>query len=154
MRKAFRTQDRPACAMPLPDDLSDCLVLNTVAAARTLLRRNDARLKPFGITVQQFALLAAIRFHPDEPVTTLTQRVLLDRTSLTRNLDVLERKGLVRRRSGTTGNVRLCELTKQGNTVLARVAPEWKRARSKLMDGVSERDAEAYLRVAKYFSRL
>jgi DNA-binding MarR family transcriptional regulator len=140
--------------MPLPDDLADCLVLNTVAAARTLLRRNDARLKPFGITVQQFALLAAIRLHPDEPVAKLTQRVLLDRTSLTRNLDLLERKGLVRRRSGTTGNVRLCELTKEGNAVLDRVVPEWKRAGSRLMDGVSERDAEAYLRVARYFSRL
>ncbi len=83
--------------MQMPDDLFRCLVLNTVAAARTLLRRYDAKLKPFGVTVQQFSLLAAIRFHPGEPVATLAQRVFLDRTSLTRNLDLLERKGLARR---------------------------------------------------------
>ena len=61
--------------MTLPNDLSKCLVLNTIAAARTLLRRYDAKLKPFGVTAQQFWLLAAIRFYPGEPVATLAQRV-------------------------------------------------------------------------------
>jgi DNA-binding MarR family transcriptional regulator len=139
--------------MPLPDDLSKCLVLNTVAAARTLLRRYDAELKPFGVTVQQFSLLAAIRFHPGEPVMTLAQRVFLDRTSLTRNLDLLERKGLVRRLSGAAGNVRLCELTKQGDTVLDRLLPEWQRSKSELMEGLSDRAAEIFLRVAKHLSQ-
>ncbi|MBS7738994.1 MULTISPECIES: MarR family transcriptional regulator [unclassified Chelatococcus] len=135
--------------MPLPDDLSQCLVLNTVAAARSLLRRNDAKLKPFGVTVQQFSLLAAIRFHPDEPVATLAQRVLLDRTSLTRNLDRLERKGLMRRIEGKAGNARVCELTEQGNLLLDRLLPEWQRSRGKLMEGLSDEDVGSYLRVSR-----
>lgn len=139
--------------MPLPDELSNCLVLNTIAAARTLLRRNDARLKPFGVTVQQFSLLAAIRFHPGEPVATLARRVLLDRTSLTRSLDLLERKGLVRRASGTTGNARLCELTRKGDAVLDRLLPKWQQSKSELMKGLSGQDAETYLRVAKRLSQ-
>lgn len=142
-----------ARAMPLPDDLSNCLVLNTIAAARTLLRRNDARLKPFGVTVQQFSLLAAIRFHPGEPVATLAQRVFLDRTSLTRNLDLLERKGLVRRVSGTTGNARLCKLTRQGDAVLDRLLPKWQQSKSEFMKNLSGQDAETYLRVAKHLSQ-
>lgn len=137
-------------AMALPDDLSKCLVMNTIAAARTLLRRYDAKLKPFGVTAQQFWLLAAIRFHPGEPVATLAQRVLLDRTSLTRNLDLLERKGLVRRASGAVGNARLCELTESGDTVLDRLLPEWQQAQSELMEGLSNQDAETYLRVARH----
>lgn len=139
--------------MPLPDDLSQCLVLNTIAAARTLLRRYDARLKPFGVTVQQFALLAAILLHPGEPVATLAQRVLLDRTSLTRNLDLLERKGLVRRVSGTAGNARLCELTEQGDMALDRLLPEWQQSKSELMEGLSPQATETYLRVAKHLSQ-
>lgn len=139
--------------MPLPDELSECLVLNTIAAARTLLRHNDTKLKPFGVTVQQFSLLAAIRFHPGEPVATLALRVFLDRTSLTRNLDLLERKRLVRRVSGTTGNARLCELTRQGDAVLDRLMPQWQRSRSELMKGLSRQDAETYLRVAKHLSQ-
>lgn len=139
--------------MPLPDDLSKCLVLNTIAAARTLLRRYDAKLMPFGVTVQQFSLLAAIRLHPGEPVMTLAQRIFLDRTSLTRNLDLLERKGLVRRLSGATGNVRLCELTEEGDTVLDRLLPEWQQSKSELMEGLSDHDAETFLRVAKHLSK-
>jgi DNA-binding MarR family transcriptional regulator len=118
-----------------------------------LLRRGDAKLKPFGVTVQQFSLLAAIRFYPGEPVATLAPRVFLDRTSLTRNLDLLERKGLVRRISGATGNLRLCELTDQGVTLLDRLLPEWLRSGSELMEGISGQDAEAYLRVAKQLSQ-
>ncbi|SJZ69491.1 DNA-binding transcriptional regulator, MarR family [Enhydrobacter aerosaccus] len=139
--------------MKLPDDLSKCLILNTVAAARTLLRRHDAQLKPFGVTVQQFALLAAIRFHPGEPVAALAQRVLLDRTSLTRNLDLLERKGLVRRASGTVGNVRLCELTGQGDRLLDRLLPEWEQANSALRKGLSGKDEATYLKLAKHFAQ-
>lgn len=139
--------------MSLSDDLSKCLVLNTIGAARALLRRNDARLKPFGVTVQQFALLAAIRLNPGAPVATLAQRVLLDRTSLTRNLDLLERKGLVRRTAGTIGNARLCELTRRGDTLLDRLLPEWQQARSQLLERLTDQDIATYLRVAKYLSR-
>ncbi|MEO7065471.1 MAG: MarR family transcriptional regulator [Rhodanobacter sp.] len=139
--------------MSLPNDLSNCLVLNTIAAARTRLRLYDAKLKPFGVTVQQFWLLAAIRFYPGEPVAALAQRVLLDRTSLTRNLDLLERKELVRRTSGSVGNARLCELTEQGDSVLDRLMPEWQRAQSELMDGLSDHDVETYLRVARHLSQ-
>ncbi|MEO7069494.1 MAG: MarR family transcriptional regulator [Nostocoides sp.] len=140
-------------AMSLPDDLSNCLILNTIAAARTRLRLYDAQLKPFGVTVQQFWLLAAIRAHPGEPVAALAQRILLDRTSLTRNLDLLERKGLVRRISGPVNNARLCELTEPGNNVLERLRPEWQRAQSALWDGLSDHDAETYLRVARRLAR-
>lgn len=139
--------------MPMPDDLSKCLVLNTIVAARTLLRRYDAHLKPFGVTVQQFALLAAIRFNPGEPVAMLAQRVALDRTSLTRGLDLMESKGLVRRVSGVSGNIRLCELTTDGDALLDRLLPEWQRSKDELMEGLSEEDAGTYLRVAKHLSQ-
>ncbi|NNU62956.1 MarR family winged helix-turn-helix transcriptional regulator [Ochrobactrum soli] len=107
-------------------------------------------LKPYGITAQQFWLLAAIRYHPAESVMTLSQRVALDRTSLTRNLDLLERKGLVRRIAGVIGNARHCELTEAGNTLLDRLLPEWQQIQSQIMEGLSDDDAETYLRVAKH----
>lgn len=136
----------------MPEDLSKCLVLNTIAAARSLLRRYDAKLKPFGVTVQQFSLLAAIRFNPGEPVAVLAERVLLDRTSLTRNLDLLENKGLVRRIHGLSGNARVCELTEQGNELLDRLQPEWQRSKDELMEGLPDGDSETYLRIAKHLS--
>lgn len=139
--------------MSLPDELADCLVLNTVAAARTLLRRGDAGFRPFDVTVQQFSLLAAIRFNPETPVAVLARRIHLDRTSLTRNLDLLEQKGLVERVPGADGNARLCRLTDTGGVLLDRLLEVWKRAQTDLLAGFNEMEAETYLRIVKHFAR-
>ncbi len=138
--------------MNLPEDLARCLVLNTVSAARTLLRRYDAKLKPYGVTVQQFSLLATIRYHPGEPVASLAHKVSLDRTSLTRNLDLLESKGLIRR-AQASGPARICELTETGETLLDQLLVEWQQAQAGLLSRLTDTDAETYLRVAKLLSK-
>lgn len=126
--------------------LSRCLVLNTVSAARSLLRRYDVKLKPYGVTVQQFSLLAAIRFHPGETASQLAQRVSLDRTSLGRNLDLLEGKALVRR-TPHSGNIRICELTQTGAELLDQLLPEWRAGQDQVLPGLSEEDASTFLRI-------
>lgn len=128
-----------------------CLVLNTVSAARILLRRYDQELKAYGVTVQQFALLSLIRMHPSEPVAGLAHRVALDRTSLTRNLDLLEKKGLVQRVAGA-GNARRCVLTPAGERLQDELHREWLRAQNHLQSRVTAEEADTYLRVAKALS--
>jgi DNA-binding MarR family transcriptional regulator len=139
--------------MSLPDDLANCLVLNTVAAARALVRRYDAELKPFGVTVQQFSLLAAIRYNPGATVGVLSSRIHLDRTSLIRNLDRLEGKGLVRRLDRAGGNARVSELTEEGEVLLDRLIVEWQAAQAALKESGSPEETEAYLKISKRFSR-
>lgn len=139
--------------MHIPSDLSECLMLNTVAATRAMLRRYDAQLKPFGATVQQFALLVAIEQHPCESVTHLAQRVYMDRTSLIRSLALLEKRQLVRRIATATGNMRYFELTEQGRHLLEQMIPVWQAAQSQLMAGISPEDAQTYLRVARYLAQ-
>ena len=125
--------------------------MNTVVAARTLLRRYDAKLKPYGVTVQQFSLLGSIRYYPGMSVVEMAERVRIDRTSLTRNLDLLERKGLVRR-VAALGNARLCEVTEAGEQLLVDLIEEWKLAQAELMSELHADDAAAYLRVAKHMT--
>ena len=139
--------------MSLPDDLANCLVLNTVAAARALVRRYDAELKPFGVTVQQFSLLAAIRYNPGATVGVLSSRIHLDRTSLIRNLDRLEAKGLVRRTDNGGGNTRVSELTEEGEVLLDRLIVEWQAAQAALKGSNSPEETETYLKISKRFSR-
>lgn len=139
--------------MSLPDDLANCLVLNTVAAARALVRRYDAELKPFGVTVQQFSLLAAIRYNSGATVGVLSSRIHLDRTSLIRNLDRLEAKGLVRRLDSPGGNTRVSELTEEGEVLLDRLIAEWQAAQAVLKGSSSPEETETYLKISKRFSR-
>lgn len=138
--------------MSLPEDLSNCLVLNTVAAARALLRRYDAKLKPYGVTVQQFSLLAAIRYNPGAAVGVLSSRIHLDRTSLIRNLDRLEGKGLVRRVDSGGGNTRVSELTEEGEALLDRLIVEWQTAQTALKGSSSPEETETYLKIVRRFS--
>lgn len=138
--------------MLTPADLSDCLALNTVAAARTLLRRGDAALKPFGVTAQQFSLLAAINLYQGEPVTTIAQHIHLDRTSLTRNLNLLEKRKLVRRVAASAGNLRLCALTAEGEALLQVLLPVWEAARAEILQDIPPNAADIYLSLAKRFA--
>ncbi len=131
---------------------ANCLVLNTVSAARILLRRYDQQLKDYRVTVQQFALLSLIRMHPSEPVAGLAQRVALDRTSLTRNLDLLEKKGLIQRVAGA-GNARRCVLTPAGELLQDDLSREWHKAQNHLLSRVTAEEADTYLRVAKVLSK-
>ena len=77
--------------------------------------------------------------------------VRIDRTSLTRNLDLLERKGLVRR-VAAPGNARLCEVTEAGEQLLVDLIEEWKLAQAELMSELNADDAAAFLRVAKHMT--
>lgn len=135
--------------MTLPKALADCLIMNTVATSRALLKRWDARLKPYGVTVQQFFLLAAIRYLPGQPVMGLAERIALDRTSLTRNLDLLAKKGLIRRIAGLPGNQRVCELTAEGDTLLDPILEEWPGAYASVMKDITDEEAAIYLSVAR-----
>jgi hypothetical protein len=76
-------------------DFSRCLLLHTVMAARALSRRYDERMKPFGVTVAQFAVMMTVRRNAGQTVSAMAARIAMDRTTLSRNLDLLERKGLV-----------------------------------------------------------
>lgn len=135
--------------MTLPKALADCLIMNTVATSRALLKRWDVRLKPHGVTVQQFFLLSAIRFLPGQPVMGLAERIALERTSLTRNLDLLAKKGLIRRVAGMPGNQRVCELTPEGDALLNPILEEWPAAYASVMKDITEEEAAIYLSVAR-----
>ena len=140
------------CCMEDTNPYAKCLVLNTVSAARILLRRYDQQLKVYGVTVQQFALVSLIRMHPSEPVAGLAQRVALDRTSLTRNLNLLEKKGLIQRVAGA-GNARRCVLTPAGERLQDDLDREWLAAQNHLLSRVTADEADTYLRVARALSK-
>ena len=105
-----------------------CLCLHVQRAARALARRFDEVLRPVGITHGQFSLLNALNRPQPASITSVATLLAMDRTTLTANLKVLERKGLARvavdkedKRS------RRLSLTPAGKALLATAVPIWKR---------------------------
>jgi DNA-binding MarR family transcriptional regulator len=105
-----------------------CLCLHVQRAARALARRFDEALRPLDITHGQFSLLNALNRPEPASMTSVATLLAMDRTTLTANLKVLERKGLAKiaidkqdKRS------RRLSLAPAGQALLARAVPVWRR---------------------------
>jgi DNA-binding MarR family transcriptional regulator len=58
----------------------------------------------------------------------------MDRTTLTRNLKPLEKRGLVRVAEGDDRRVRVVTLTPRGRGALAAALPLWKKAQERVVE--------------------
>lgn len=112
------------------DDFTHCMVSNSRMAARAITRRYDAYVRPHGVTATQLSLLGAIRMLPGSTVSALADKRGFERTTLTRNLDKLEARGLVI--SHAKGRARVPELTPKGETLLDELLPLWRKAQEDL----------------------
>ena len=119
---------------PVDDDLTQCLVLNTRMAARAVTRRYDKALRPFGVTAAQFSILTSMVARPERSVTDMARSIAIDRTTLSRNLDLLVRKGLVSGHEADKGNGRLVALTNEGNDLVQKLLPQWRQAQAEMRE--------------------
>lgn len=126
-------------------DFADCLILNTIRTARAVSRRYDNQLSAFGVTVVQFSVLVTIREFEGMTINALAARMAMDRSTLTRNVDVLIRHGHVEKQETGKGNARTCRLTASGNALLDRLIPEWVAVRQKLRESLTGIDLLEYL---------
>jgi DNA-binding MarR family transcriptional regulator len=116
------------------DDFSLCMVSNTRMAARAITRRYDAYARQFGITSTQFSLLGVITASGAQTVTELAEARGFERTTLTRNLDRLEKMGLIESRPAEQGNGRICGLTQKGEELVAQLLPHWRKAQQEIRE--------------------
>jgi len=133
-------------------DFTTCLVFNTRMAARAVTRRYDGLLRPFGVTSAQFALLGGIKRGEGQSMTELAERNGIDRTSLTRNIDRLEKLGLIESRPAEKGNARICDLTEAGEAMVQKIVPLWVAAQAEMRDLLTAEDFAATLGVLKRLS--
>jgi DNA-binding MarR family transcriptional regulator len=116
-----------------PGDLELCMQVREVCACNGLRRVTrgvtalyDAALAPSGLKVTQLPILVALGSAGDLPITTLAGALALDRTTLTRNLHVLEQRGLVCvASSDDDARVRMASLTPGGAEALSGALARW-----------------------------
>ena len=97
-------------------------VVSVMRTADLLRRRMAALVEPFGITVQQFNVLRILRGGGPDGLPTLEvgARMVEETPGITRLMDRLEAKGLVRReRCPKDRRQHLCRITQEGLELLA-----------------------------------
>lgn len=98
-------------------------------ATRLVTQYYDTALAPAGLRVTQFSTLAILS-HVGDGMTMneLAERSGTDRTTLTRNLSVLEKQGLLTVRPGKDTRTRVVTITKAGQDKFKLAEPHWNKA--------------------------
>jgi DNA-binding MarR family transcriptional regulator len=124
-----------------------------VALMRTadlVRRRVAAVVEPHGITLQQFNVLRILRGGGDAGVPTLevADRMIEQTPGVTRLLDRLEAKELVRRqRCPKDRRQHLCWITPKGLAVLQKIDGVSLRAADHALKGLRAKDRETFVRL-------
>jgi DNA-binding MarR family transcriptional regulator len=123
---------------------SGCTCFRLRKAARCVTQIYDQHLGLLGLTVTQYSLLGHIRVHDGIAIGALAERLIMDPTTLTRNLKPLERRGLVAlARDPNDRRSRRLHLTDEGRSVFIEAKPLWARAQRQVEDALGNRGASA-----------
>jgi len=122
----FRTSPFLACR--------DCKCSALRRASRAVTQHYEASFRGTGLRATQFTVLATLAQTGPLPLTELADALVLERTSLTRNLQPLERRGLVKTLSDADQRVRRIAITTKGENAALGALDAWKRAQSSVDD--------------------
>ena len=110
--------------------LERCLCKRTRAAARAITRIYDDELRSTGLRPSQIEVLVTIAAKGELSITELADDLVMDRTTVTRNLRPLEKRELVSISPEGRHRRRLVRLTSTGEAAVAGAAAHWERAQA------------------------
>jgi DNA-binding MarR family transcriptional regulator len=124
-----------------------CACATSRQVARVLTQLYDSRLRSTGMEAPQFALMMTLEKQGPCSQADLGRRYALDKTTVSRNLKLLERNGWIASRPASDKRKRQFTLTPAGRERLAAAKPEWKKAQTELRSGMTGEEWDAMFRV-------
>jgi DNA-binding MarR family transcriptional regulator len=115
-----------------------CVAGNLRRTTRALTQLYDDALRPSGMRVTQFSVLVHLARLGTLSMNQLAEQLVMDRTTLTRNLQPLEKRGWVASQKGDDQRARLVTLTKQGERALTRAIPLWEETQTHIINSMGQ----------------
>lgn len=126
---------------------SSCACFAVRKMTRAVTQLYDHHLSEAGLRITQFTLMNAISGFGQVPVYVLAEELVMDRTTLTRNLKPLIKAGLVASvPDQKDARVRNLSLTLEGADRLTKATPYWERAQAEFVEKVG---ANSWAEVSK-----
>ena len=113
--------------------MTPCVCNMLRMATRAVTQLYDDALRPSGLRASQFSILATVAGRGEANLKQLGETLAIDQTTLTRNLGLLERDGLLERAPHPDGRVKAMRLTAKGRRALAVAPPLWARAQNTVL---------------------
>lgn len=115
---------------------SECLGLRVARLHRLIRRRFDQELRPLGLSTSQLGVLSALTIHGGavKPAQ-LAEWLATERSTVSRNLSLLEAKGLVvPAEVSASGRSMAVAITDRGSEALGGAENAWHRVQASLTD--------------------
>ncbi len=125
---------------------ASCLCTKLRATSRKVSRAYDSALRPVGLKANQFSILVATSLLGPISITDLSEKLSMERTTLTRNLRPLEKAGVVQLKDGY-GRIRDLTLTDKGDELLHEARPLWNSVQTNLVKQLGKSDTEVVSRL-------
>jgi DNA-binding MarR family transcriptional regulator len=120
-----------------------CICTKLRQASRAVTQHYDAVMAGSGVRATQIVLLVALAQAPEVPLSKLAEVLVMDRTTLTRNLAPLIRDGLAKEHAMADARVKTFALTARGAKVLEEALPAWKKAQNQILRALDPKDVDA-----------
>lgn len=121
-----------------------CACANARRAAR-LVSKLYAQEMGKALEPGQFALLSVLNGMPGRGQSPLARNLGLDKTTLSRNLLLMQKRGWIERVSGDDQRERGYRLTPKGGRLLAEARPRWQKAQEKFRAAMTPAEWEAMM---------
>ena len=132
-----------------PEGLSPCVCSTLRMVTRAVTQLYDDVLRPSGLRVTQFSILATLAHLGEANLKQLEERLAVDQTTLTRSLTLLERDGVIERVPHPDGRIKALRPTAKGRRVLDVAWPLWAQAQDTVLREVGTKAwADAKRRLA------
>ena len=111
----------------------ECACTCVRRAARVVTQLYDEVFRPMGYRATQISILEILAQLGPVTLTELAEKSVTDRTTLTRNLKLLHKKGVVCLEPGRDRRERKVCMTKRGMDVVKAAHPRWAAVQKRLM---------------------
>lgn len=129
------TQKKPQIDLK---NMSSCTCFNLRKTTRVITQYYDHSMKSLGLRGTQFTILAAVSEAQSITISHLADFLMMDRTTLTRNLKPLEKQDLLQIIPGADQRTRELSLTKKGHKTFLTAKPLWERTQTEIIDKLGE----------------
>ena len=117
----------------VPGRGSPCVCNTLRMVSRAVTQLYDDVLRPSGLRVTQFSILATIARMGEANLRQLEDTLAIDQTTLTRSLNLLERDRVIERAPHPDARIKAIRLTSKGRLALGVARPLWAQVQDKVL---------------------
>jgi DNA-binding MarR family transcriptional regulator len=118
-------------------------------AARVLTQVYEDALRPLGLRSSQFTILQALSLAGEVSQGQLGEMLAMDSTTLTRTLQIMNRRSWIAERHGKDRRERWVRLSKGGEIKLRRALPVWEKVQSRVRRKLGKSGWKVLLKLGK-----